>query len=376
MVYLSTVRAIIDYAAPVLILYAERDLRSLEVLQNKAMRIILGCPISTRIEVMRLELSLPTIFDRVYELAAVATIRVIRKGDRTLKIALDKVCGSVSTPLPINSYARKLCKTLQKYDLSAYCVKIPSTVNVKPWLTCRLNVSICKLGAKKDQCNIHELKQLFVSKINSLPRTNCIHVYCDGSVNGAKVGCGVVIREYFSDGISGDEMISKRIEDNSSCTTAELIAIYEGLNVVVNKRKDIYVFSDSQSALYSLNTNICANKDVVMQCKDLVSKIQTNGNSAFFFWIPSHVGIRLNEMADSLAKEATETTAVDVESTLSISRIKKRMVFKRKEWEFENVQKIIENGSESLEHYLYVLENTNVTYGKSLTKVDTMTMRL
>ena len=104
--------------------------------------------------------------------------------------------------------------------------------------------------------------------------------------------------------------------------------------------------------------------------------MQTHGNSAFFFWIPSHIGIRLNELADSLAKEATNKTAFDVESNISISRIKKRVVFKRKEWETENARKIIENGSESLEHYLYVLENTNVTYGKALSKADTMTMRL
>lgn len=376
MVYISTVRAVIDYAAPMLILYGENELKPLEILQNQAMRIILGCPRSTRIEVMRLELNLPTIFDRINELAAMAAVRLIRNGDRSLKMAVDRVCGISTAPIQINSYARKLCKILIKYQLSGYCVKIPVTVNVQPWITCRLNVSICKLSTKKSQCNSHELKQLFLSTINSLPRTNCIHIFCDGSVNGGRVGCGIVIREYFLDGISVDEMISKRIEDNCSTTTAELIAIYEGLNVVANKRKDIYIFSDSQGALYSLNSSVCANKDVVMRCKDVVSKMQTHGNSAFFFWIPSHIGIRLNEQADSLAKEATDKTAIDIESNISISRIKKIMFSKRREWETENIRKIIENGSESLVHYLYVLENTNVTYGKSLSKVDTMIMRL
>ncbi|XP_066952515.1 uncharacterized protein [Macrobrachium rosenbergii] len=376
MVYISTVRAVIDYAAPMLILYAENELKPLEVLQNKAMRIILGCPRSTRIEVMRLELNLPTISDRIHELAAVAMTRLIRRGDRSLKMAVDKVCGNGAASIQINNYVRKLCKTLVKYQLFGYCVKTPATVNVKPWLTCRLNVNICKLGAKKHQCNTHELKQSFLSIINSLPRTNCVYIYCDGSVSGVRVGCGIVIREYFLDGISIDEIISKRVEDNCSSTTAELIAMYEGLNAVVDKRKDIYVFSDSQGALYSLNSSVCANQDMVMQCRDIVSKVQTHGNSTFFFWIPSHTGIRLNELADSLAKEATNKAAIDTENDISTSRIKKRMIFKRNEWETENIRNIIENGSESLEHYLYVLENTNVTYGKALSKVDTMTMRL
>ena len=37
-VYLSTVRSIIDYSAPILASYTEKDLRPLEVLQNQAMR--------------------------------------------------------------------------------------------------------------------------------------------------------------------------------------------------------------------------------------------------------------------------------------------------------------------------------------------------
>ena len=51
-VYLSTVRSIIDYSAPVLVNYSEKDLKPLEVLQNEGMRIVLGCPRTTRIEIM------------------------------------------------------------------------------------------------------------------------------------------------------------------------------------------------------------------------------------------------------------------------------------------------------------------------------------
>ena len=68
MVYISTVRSIIDYAAPVLICYSEKELKKLEIIQNRAMRIILGCPMSTRIEIMRLELNLPSIIDRIHEI--------------------------------------------------------------------------------------------------------------------------------------------------------------------------------------------------------------------------------------------------------------------------------------------------------------------
>ena len=67
---------------------------------------------------------------------------------------------------------------------------------------------------------------------------------------------------------------------------------------------------------------------------------------------------------------------VDVASTVSIKRIKYEMVCKRKVWEIENIFKILENGSESLQYYVYVFDNTNTTYGKASSKVDSLVMRL
>ena len=64
-VYLSIVRSIIDYSATVLVTFSEKDLRSLEVLQNKGMRIVLSCPRTTRIEIMKLKLNILSIIQRI-----------------------------------------------------------------------------------------------------------------------------------------------------------------------------------------------------------------------------------------------------------------------------------------------------------------------
>lgn len=52
-------------------------------------------------------------------------------------------------------------------------------------------------------------------------------------------GCGVVIKEYFEEGVCADEHMSKRNGNFSSSTTAELQAIYQGLQVAVQKSKDV-----------------------------------------------------------------------------------------------------------------------------------------
>ena len=84
----------------------------------------------------------------------------------------------------------------------------------------------------------------------------------------------------------------------------------------------------------------------------------------------------MNDVADRLAREATSKTTIDIETTMSLSRIKKGLKNIQSRWEAENIQLIIDNGSESMNHYSYVAENTNVTYGKALSKVDTLVMRL
>ena len=201
-------------------------------------------------------------------------------------------------------------------------------------------------------------------------------MYCDGSVNGNKVGCGVIIREFYDNDISVDEMICKRIEDSHSSTTAELHAILEGLKVVVRKRKNVFVFVDSQSALLALNSKTPANNDVVFHCKNLVCQLKEKGFFVKLFWIPSHIGISLNEAADNLAKQAAQRPTVDIDSVISLSRIKKGIKYRQNIWEAENAVRILEDGSASMNHYLFVSENTHIKYGKALSKVDTLNMRI
>ena len=63
--YIAYVRSVIDYAAPALANFDKGRLRKLEIIQNEAMRIILGCPKSTKVSNMRLELGIDAIVDRI-----------------------------------------------------------------------------------------------------------------------------------------------------------------------------------------------------------------------------------------------------------------------------------------------------------------------
>ncbi|XP_066959103.1 uncharacterized protein [Macrobrachium rosenbergii] len=332
-VYLSTVRSIIDYSAPLLSSFSDRDLKPLETLQNEAIRIVLGCPRSTRIEIMRMELNIPNITHRVRELTIVSAISLIRRGDEYLKAIVERFAKDFPKSLKINSYARKICQYLKQYDALDYCIPLP---------------------------------RIF----------NAIHVYCDGSFIENRAGCGIVIRECFEYGISTETRIARRISDYSSSTTAELYAIFEGLEYCVQKRKSVFFFVDSQSALFALNTKIPVDEDIVLKCRQRISVIKAFDSEVTFMWIPSHCGIHLNDVADDLAKKGCTKGRVDHECFMNINKIKSNIRRIRESWDLVNARLILDSGSESLRHYDHVANNTNFSYGKSTARYDGFAMRL
>ncbi|MPC75105.1 hypothetical protein E2C01_069490 [Portunus trituberculatus] len=70
MFYISVIRSPIDYATPVLIQFSATQLHPLEPVQNEAMWIILGCPKTPWIEVLRAEMHLPSIMCRIQEITS------------------------------------------------------------------------------------------------------------------------------------------------------------------------------------------------------------------------------------------------------------------------------------------------------------------
>ena len=153
MMYISTVRSIIDYAAPVLICYSEQELKKLEIIQNRAMRIILGCPMSTRIEIMRLELNFPNIMSRIHEIVSVAAVRSIRRGEKILKAGIDTMAGIRSSLNRPGGHLRKLYRILVKNDVIKYCARLENVVRPKPWQCSRLDICITKLDYSKNEYN-------------------------------------------------------------------------------------------------------------------------------------------------------------------------------------------------------------------------------
>ena len=70
---------------------------------------------------------------------------------------------------------------------------------------------------------------------------------------------------------------------------------------------------------------------------EVLYRIQMMCLTVHFLWVPAHIGVKGNEMADKVAKEATKNNDIDIVVSLSKTEIKSRIRQERwkKQWEEE-----------------------------------------
>ena len=123
------------------------QLRPLEVLQNEAMRIILGCLRTAKLEVLRAELHLPSIVSRIQEIACRTVARMLCSGSPSLRQSLDLLYHNPRSTA--NPYIKKLTAVLTRVGLVEACLGLTRTPQLAAWNTHRVSVDIHQLPASK-----------------------------------------------------------------------------------------------------------------------------------------------------------------------------------------------------------------------------------
>lgn len=134
---------------------------------------------------------------------------------------------------------------------------------------------------------------------------NHLRIYTDGSKSDDRTGCSFVIPALKIE-------FCARLSDNTSVFDAELIGILKAVQWVDgNPPFRCVILSDSLSAIQA----ICSDgktSSLICEIRYNVYMLQSKGVEISFGWIPSHVGISGNEMADKAAKKALGHIRVDI----------------------------------------------------------------
>ena len=104
-----------------------------------------------------------------------------------------------------------------------------------------------------------------------------------------------------------DQSASFRLPDNTSIFTAEGFALLYALGRVedILPHDQFTLFSDSLSCILALKNHQHDNI-YIRRAADKLDRLTDEGISVTICWIPSHVGIPGNELADEAAKQALE----------------------------------------------------------------------
>ncbi len=111
---------------------------------------------------------------------------------------------------------------------------------------------------------------------------------------------------------------------------AELFAIEKVFEIAFNNRQlnteKIWIFSDSQAAIKRLkNSSLKSDLYYIQSIRKWAEKLQNNNIQMQLEWVPGHMNIKGNELADKAAKKETKLQKTAIESYISIAYIKRKI---------------------------------------------------
>jgi ribonuclease HI len=315
--YKTLVRPLLEYAIPTWCSASPTQLEKLDKVQSSAARIICGLRNTCPSEVAEFEANLlPLKYRRTIILE-----NFILKRTNTTEYHRT---GSYINRWSQTNRLKKQSPLSVASDLNIIHKPVAPThsLPIIPPHQCHKNIQ-CQMDLEeifvKKETPIIRMKMLGENMVHSIPADSAI-IYTDGStLNTGKSGSGVHL-------ILPGRVINSSCQNSNGTSNykAELIAIEKALNIYNSEKcssKSIYILSDSKSAIQSVSKCFSSTDDTLQKIAREIEKIPPHV-TLNLNWLPSHVGIIGNEIADQMAKEGTEKHDVQSNHRLTADEFK------------------------------------------------------
>lgn len=295
-VYKTTIRSVIEYQAHLMNNITPQQNKQLEKLQNRCLRIITGAVKSTPAASLQADTNIPSIQHRIVFLYIKQAIRSQALDCKVINdIYEPRVVTSSTLPNVVgyNEYY-KYNELLQRNREMIH--KIPKPIYF--WKYKQIAVDYL-IDESKSGLLDYEIKVIFNEYLEKHDGSKFI--YTDGSKQDSR--CGMAFYTQL-----GEHHVysNSRLADNTSIYNAELIAIETAVTFVIkSKINNVIICTDSKSATQAINRYVKVNNTHINYIHSLYSE---SNQDIKILWIPGHVGIEGNEVADTLAKQTLKQT--------------------------------------------------------------------
>ena len=290
-IYLALIRPKLDYASFLFSPASPSLLLRLDRVQFAAARVILGALRCTPTGRLEAEADLlPLSYRRCYLLSSYCA-RVLTIPRHPVRLLLLQYYpfafyAYLARPVPVPGRALALFQAMNlRFD------SIPTISMVFRYSPPSAPVFSSLASTPKSSLSPPHWRQLFFDLLLSYsPR---VPVYTDGSAMGGAVGCGVY-SPLFS--------LKARLPSGASVFTAELYALYAAVRYVSRVEGSFVIFTDSLACISALRSLDAPAHYLISWLFEALAALPFG--KLVVEWVPGHVGIPGNEVADSLAKSS------------------------------------------------------------------------
>ena len=294
--YRSLVRSKLDYGSIVYGSARKSYLQILDTVHHQGLRLALGAFRTSPVTSLYVEADEPSLTLRREKLSLqYATRLASNPSNPAFKVTFSPQFSEIyeRKPTAIRPFGLRVLPLLDSTNINPTNIEKHFVTEIPSWCMKKPDILFDLHTSKKSFSDSLIMKQNF--HILQSRYTEYQHIYTDGSKDGEKVGCAFLYGNHFS---------SLRIPDGSSVFTAEAKAIDLALDFIDScfLHDKFLIFSDSLSVLKALNHTSSKNS----QIQKLLEKHHkiANTKEILFCWLPSHVGIIGNEIADRKAKDS------------------------------------------------------------------------
>ena len=296
-------------------------LRALELIQNQGLRICLGAFRTAPMQSLYVEANELPLYLRFDKLCIQYALKLRSFPDNpTYDVTFNPQYGEKydNRPMAIRSFGHRI-----EADLAAVCPQLDLIQSVcmpdePPWTIKKPHIDYFLTYFKKDFSD----EFLFQSLFGQLKEAYADYtaIYTDGSKTADSVAAAATMTGFNA---------QVRLPGIASIFTAELQALKMAFELI--KNYDGYhfiIFTDSLSSLKAIEANNCDHPYIQDILKAFNQCLSVN-KKVVLAWVPSHVGIKGNEKADKLAKEALNFNVLDLKVPFTDFKVNVNSVFKQ-----------------------------------------------